>query len=384
MLSVVAPLLLAGVFPLHEPQDAAWGTAGAWFYPVGARRMLGASDAPECPAFRLNRGLEQRGTRLTHEGADLANGRAGDTVRAAASGLVVLEGSRDDGYGHRIVLAHRLPAGALAYTVYAHLAEGTAIVKPGDRVCAGDPLARVGQTGRATTPHLHFEVRAVDDPAQRWENSRVVDPIAFLAANLPKAIESEPGVAPYLEWAQCEGLVEPNAFAEGVLTYGTWWHMLNAAASLPRAPVPESDEALRDSLITAGVLAQEAGEERPDGTVTWRSCARDLARLADIGVRMPHGPLVEAAHQALCRQRFDREAPADEPATLRKRHGVPRTADACVLLADLSGPRHEDELPVARRGGHGRTKPHHKGTHHRHHKPKRQSLRPRKRPTRRR
>lgn len=376
---MVAPLLLAGVFPLKDPVNATWGVSGAWLYPVGARRALG-TDSPECPAFKLNRGLEQSGQRLTHEGADMANGRGGDTVRAAGSGLVVLNASRDDGYGRRIVMAHRCADGAVRYTVYAHLSEGTTVVHAGDRVCAGDPLARVGQTGRASTPHLHFEVRETSAPGERWEHARVLDPIAFLDARLPQALDAESGVAPYLEWAQCEGLIDSHAAAEGVLTRASWWRMVMAAAAIPAQSPPVEDEALRDSLITQGLLPQDAGDEGPLESLTWKDCARDLQRLADVGVRMAHGPLFEDAHDALCHQRFDRTAPASDAGGLRKRHGVPRTADACVLLADLSGPRAEQDLPVAGRGAKhgGKHAPKHHGgrgpKHRHHHLPKRQSL----------
>jgi murein DD-endopeptidase MepM/ murein hydrolase activator NlpD len=79
-----------------------------------------------------------------------------------------------------VVVAHRLPEGGLAYTVYAHLAAGSITVKPGTSVLMGTRLGKVGQTGTATAPHLHFEVRVPRDPQERWEKAPVVDPLAFV------------------------------------------------------------------------------------------------------------------------------------------------------------------------------------------------------------
>jgi lipoprotein NlpD len=57
------------------------------------------------------------------------------------------------GYGNMVVLSHE---GDLL-TAYAH--SSVLLVRKGDRVRAGQIIARVGQTGHATAPHLHFEVR---------------------------------------------------------------------------------------------------------------------------------------------------------------------------------------------------------------------------------
>jgi murein DD-endopeptidase MepM/ murein hydrolase activator NlpD len=91
-----------------------------------------------------------------HAGVDLA-GDEGEPIRAAASGVVVRAGPRA-GYGEAIELAH----GDGRTTLYAHASE--LLVREGETVAAGQPIARVGETGRATGPHLHFEVRQGGQP----------------------------------------------------------------------------------------------------------------------------------------------------------------------------------------------------------------------------
>lgn len=98
-----------------------------------------------------------------HYGVDLAASE-GTPVRAPMQGRVVSSEYRE-GYGNVVVLDH----GQGLSTLYAHNREN--LVKEGDRVIQGAPLARVGSTGRSTGPHLHFEVR---------KDGRQTDPLAFL------------------------------------------------------------------------------------------------------------------------------------------------------------------------------------------------------------
>jgi murein DD-endopeptidase MepM/ murein hydrolase activator NlpD len=87
-----------------------------------------------------------------HEGIDVAV--AEDTpVRAACDGMVTYAGNGLRGYGNVVIVQH---AGGLA-TVYAH--NRALEVHVGDPVARGQEIARSGQTGHATAPHLHFEVR---------------------------------------------------------------------------------------------------------------------------------------------------------------------------------------------------------------------------------
>jgi len=91
---------------------------------------------------------------VQHRGVDIKAPK-GTPVRAAAAGTVAFSG-RQSSYGRVIKIDH--PNGLR--TIYAH--NSTNFVKAGQRVKAGAIIAAVGQTGRATTNHLHFEVRRHD------------------------------------------------------------------------------------------------------------------------------------------------------------------------------------------------------------------------------
>jgi murein DD-endopeptidase MepM/ murein hydrolase activator NlpD len=87
-----------------------------------------------------------------HTGIDFT-APSGANVRAAASGRVVQAGWDSGGYGYLVTLWH----GDGVRTMYAHLS--AVLVHRGQRIAAGARLGRVGATGHAFGPHLHFEVR---------------------------------------------------------------------------------------------------------------------------------------------------------------------------------------------------------------------------------
>jgi murein DD-endopeptidase MepM/ murein hydrolase activator NlpD len=96
------------------------------------------------------------GHRANHQGIDLA-APEGTPILSAAAGVVRSAGPRG-GYGETIEVEHS-PG---VTTLYAHA--GATLVQPGQQVAAGQALGLVGQTGRATGPHLHFEVRVKNHP----------------------------------------------------------------------------------------------------------------------------------------------------------------------------------------------------------------------------
>jgi len=91
-----------------------------------------------------------RGRHL-HAGTDIKL-KHGDTIRAAFDG-VVTKACRYSGYGNLVIVKH--PNSIETY--YSHLSK--CIVANGDSVKAGQLVGLAGRTGRATTDHLHFEVR---------------------------------------------------------------------------------------------------------------------------------------------------------------------------------------------------------------------------------
>ena len=89
--------------------------------------------------------------RKMHEGLDIATPH-GQPVYSPSDGTVVFAGT-EGGYGKVLVIDH----GYGVKTRYGHLSE--IFVKSGDRVARGGKVAAVGNTGRSTGPHLHYEVR---------------------------------------------------------------------------------------------------------------------------------------------------------------------------------------------------------------------------------
>jgi murein DD-endopeptidase MepM/ murein hydrolase activator NlpD len=102
-------------------------------------------------AFRYTDPFGPRANRF-HAGIDIP-ASVGTLVGAADPGRVVYAGWRDGGWGIEVTVAHR---GGVR-TMYAHLSR--VLVSIGERVATGQAIGRVGATGDATGPHLHFEVR---------------------------------------------------------------------------------------------------------------------------------------------------------------------------------------------------------------------------------
>lgn len=101
-----------------------------------------------------------------HKGADI-KAPLGTPVVATADGVVKFSGTMN-GYGNIVVIDH----GDGIESAYGHLLEREVAV--GESVTQGEPIGKTGATGRATTPHVHYEVR---------ENGVPIDPQIFLPAS---------------------------------------------------------------------------------------------------------------------------------------------------------------------------------------------------------
>jgi hypothetical protein len=97
---------------------------------------------------------------MHHDGIDIS-AEVGTKVYASAAGVVTKASNSYEfgrGYGKEIIIDH----GYGFKTRYGHLSE--ILVRPGQRVNRWDPIGKVGETGRATGPHLHFEVMMNEKP----------------------------------------------------------------------------------------------------------------------------------------------------------------------------------------------------------------------------
>ena len=110
---------------------------------------------------RRNIGL---GTSTFHRGLDIA-APTGSTIVAARSGTVTFAGWSTQGYGNLVKIRH---AGH-AETWYAHASR--VLVRVGQSVSQGEPIALVGSTGISTGPHLHLEIHV---------GGRAIDPLGEL------------------------------------------------------------------------------------------------------------------------------------------------------------------------------------------------------------
>ncbi len=102
-----------------------------------------------------------------HQGIDLA-APLGTPVKATANGNVIRiedEHFDPDKYGKYIVIQHD----EVYSTMYTQLSE--VLVKEGQAVKKGEMIGKVGESGRSTGPHLHYEV---------WKNGEKVDPVAYM------------------------------------------------------------------------------------------------------------------------------------------------------------------------------------------------------------
>jgi murein DD-endopeptidase MepM/ murein hydrolase activator NlpD len=186
--------IVAGVEGLGSGAEAGIGggtpveEAGASGLPVLASRashLAGTLDAVEArldervrwisstPAIAPVKGIFTSGFgvradplthgRGDHQGVDIA-AAPGQPVRASADGVVIRAGDVG-GLGQAVFIAH----GFGLTTRYGHMSRVE--VRPGQRVKRGDVVGRVGNTGRSTGYHLHYEVRVDGDP---------VNPLAYI------------------------------------------------------------------------------------------------------------------------------------------------------------------------------------------------------------
>ena len=116
--------------------------------------------------YRISSSFGPRG-RKHHDGIDIPAPR-GTPIVSVEDGVVIYSDNGIRGYGNMIVVAHDDDL----FTVYAHNRKNK--VNKGERVEKGQVIAEIGNTGRSTGPHLHFEIRV---------KNRVKNPSLYLSKN---------------------------------------------------------------------------------------------------------------------------------------------------------------------------------------------------------
>lgn len=109
-------------------------------------------------------GTISRGFKPGHKGVDIF-GPVGTPIHASRAGEVIYSGDGFSGFGNVVIIQHD----PCFTTFYAH--NDRNLVKPSQRVKLGEQIATIGETGRASGPHLHFEIR---------DNGKAIDPGPFL------------------------------------------------------------------------------------------------------------------------------------------------------------------------------------------------------------
>src|SRR5580658_3200290 len=120
-----------------------------------------------------------KGEGAFHTGIDI-DAPYGTPVRAAGDGDV-LDETMGSGYGRQVVIDH----GHDVLTVYGHLSASAVV--PGQHVIRGQIIAYVGQSGRATGPHLHYEVRVHNVPVNPHKYLRMTYEQVALTGGVPQA-----------------------------------------------------------------------------------------------------------------------------------------------------------------------------------------------------
>ncbi len=195
--------------------------------------------------------------------------RAGVAVLAAADGVVahIRDGMPDISVavagtasvaerecGNGVQLRH----GGGVRTVYCHLSRGSVLVRPGQRVRAGEPLGKVGMSGRAEFPHLHFVV---------WQGSKTVDPFAYGAR--PGSCSGGQSL-----WAPSTGLAQSYRAGE-VINAGFATGPVTVAMAQARGgdQQPRPTAGARQLVAFVHAIGLEAGDVQtlivraPDGSV---------------------------------------------------------------------------------------------------------------------
>lgn len=113
---------------------------------------------------------QQRGSRQ-HKGVDFP-ADSGTAIPCAAAGVVVGRGNHSE-YGNAAIVQHTDSASTnVKFTLYAHMPNLDSTPECGTEVAKGQTIGTVGNTGRSTGPHLHFELISLEPASAPWSKDK--------------------------------------------------------------------------------------------------------------------------------------------------------------------------------------------------------------------
>ncbi|WP_052520302.1 M23 family metallopeptidase [Aneurinibacillus migulanus] len=135
-----------------------------WVWPVKETTVVSSGYGPRWG--KLHTGVDIGGRKWT-----------GSTIIAARDGVIVRV-YKSTTYGNTVFIQHDNGL----QTRYAHMIDGSIVVSVGQKVKAGDPIGRMGSTGKVTGPHLHFEVAKPKywGDLTRTKELKSYDPMIFI------------------------------------------------------------------------------------------------------------------------------------------------------------------------------------------------------------
>lgn len=396
--------------------DALAPVAGAFVYPVGDEADFTKAHPGESYGYHISDSyLARRGRKKqrVHLGVDLANGRGGAPVRAIGSGVVVVadaralvkvrkkqvvkvptttaEGKRvtktttrwretwkwRTGWGNYVVIAHTLPNGETVHSLYGHLAPKSVIVKKGDVVAAGQPLGKVGRTGRASSSHLHLEIRkslfaSPEEASEGLEDvldasvtertfalRQTVDPITFLEQHVRRFDDLTPGTweARYALAASRDGILSGDRETfnpDRPVTRADFYRALVIAFRLATPFTKESYSSSVDALVDAGILDAQGERGKNAGDRLARSDALEiLLRCLDKKPARGQNMSTIKADQ-ICRD-FNRQFAGEEAAAKAEKEAVATAARETAAKRKSAEAEYARALKASKAKGAGAT-----------------------------
>jgi len=395
--------------------DAFAPVAGAFVYPVGDEVDFTKAHSGESHGFNISDSyLVRRGRKKqrVHLGVDLSNGRGGTPVRSIGNGVVVVADANAlvkvrkkqrvkvptttadgktviktstrwretwkwrTGWGNYVVVAHTLPNGETVHSLYGHLASKSVIVKRGDVVAAGQPLGKVGRTGRASSSHLHLEIRkslpAPPEEASEGEDvsegsvtertfalRQTVDPIAFLEQHVRRFEDLEPGTweARYALAACRDGILSSDQESfnpDRPVTRADFYRALVIAFRLATPFTKDSYSSSVDALVDSGILDAQGERGKNAGDRLIRSDALEIL-LRCLDKKAARGQNMSAIKSdQICRD-FNRQFASVAAAALADKEAVATAARETAAKRNAADAEYARALRASKAKGAGAT-----------------------------